>query len=165
MIRLQHKYLLYNIYSSFVTILCFQININNLHADQIDLTFGMYEINAQTSTDEVRISNFGKANLRLNISSSQHLSYTLGYSIYSLGIKNSDLGYGINMGFIYFPFNFSGIKQINRSNIYLKSYDPIRFSVGMTFNQRQFQSIHSNYAGVGCEINIEYQISALVSIY
>lgn len=84
----------------------------------------------------------------------------IGYTLLMTQIVGGDLAFGFDLGINYYPWTESTVTEGASSTSYF-SVNPLwRPFIGASFNQRQFQSTKSNYAGfslcLGAERALDY---------
>jgi len=128
-----------------------------------DFSAGYYNINAKTSSGEANIANPGvmKVSYHLNITPS--IDFRPGYSLYVMKTKDSsDIGYGLDLTLIWYFLSQQPYAYIQNDNLQWKFKESFRPYVGLGFNQRQYQSIQSSYAGIGLTAGAEFSVDSLL---
>jgi hypothetical protein len=127
-------------------------------ADKFDLSLGYYQISAKSSTDTAEFSKLGRYSLNYKKNLTDQVDFVAGYSFYFIGASSSDLGYGLNLGFHFFPLTESSISSQTLQTATIGSSPLVRPYIGIGFHQRQYQSIASGYAGASFALGSEWQI-------
>lgn len=142
--------------SLFIIILV--INTTSVYA-QIQSEIGAFYLDVNTSTNTDQIFNLGLINVNYKHNIADDISFYIGYSLYISDYANIELGYGPNLGILYFPLGQTNKININTNNILWKTNSIWVPFVGLYFGQRQYQSVQSQYAGIGIIAGIEYAYS------
>jgi hypothetical protein len=74
-------------------------------------------------------------------------------------VIGGDYSYGPKLGLNYFPVNFASNEKIELPNKVIQVRDFYKPYVGFAFNQRQFQSARTSYAGFGISLGCEKYIN------
>lgn len=133
-----------------------------LVASQVDLLGGAYQIDATTSEGSVSLKNVGLAKFNYYLRLRENISFRPGYSLYVLKGKDADLGYGFDFSFLYYPLTRISSFTIDNNSVKWVHREVFRPYVGLSFHQRQYQSIQSNYAGIGICAGLEYRPGAFL---
>ncbi len=145
-------------------------SMTNVYAGKYDVMFGAFSMNAKVSTRTTNISGLGTYEASYLNSLSDHFELNLGYSFTMTNIIGGDYSYGPKLGINYYPINYASNAEIKTANKVIQVNDHYKPYVGIAFNQRQFQSARTSYAGfgmaLGCEkyINSEYTIKSEVKM-
>ncbi|WP_132323321.1 hypothetical protein [Pseudobacteriovorax antillogorgiicola] len=126
---------------------------------EIGATLGYFNIKSTTSAGDTNLANLGHFRLVYEIPFMNRFSVKPSYSLYLLGIDSSDIGYGFDLEFNYYPFTFNRPMKLGQNSLNFMSAEKLRPFVGLSFHQRQYQSIQSNYAGIGITFGAQYQYS------
>ena len=126
---------------------------------EFSLGLGVFNIEASNSSGSSSISDWGEFKFTYAIPITEKIVFWPGYSIYVPGGNISDIGHGLDIEFAYFPMSLSARYNAKSSQGSWLSYDSIRPFVSISFNLRSYQSIQSEYAGVGFAGGAEYQTS------
>lgn len=136
---------------------CALLCIAQLSYAQIGTSLSFFSLEAENSRGSQNLSNLGHFQVSYEVPVFDKIRITPSYSLYILGSDFSDLGYGLNVGVSYFPFSLNR-SMIHRSkDLFIHSAEKIRPFVGLSFHQRQYQSIQSTYAGLGIKFGADYQ--------
>lgn len=134
------------------------------HAGKLDAGAGVFQITSKTQKAESRISNFGVYRIGYFHPILEHLDIGIAYTLVMSGGFGGDLGYGLDVGANWFPLTRSGQTAWKTPELAYAMVEPWRPYAGISFNQRQFQSIQAGYAGfglnIGCERSLVNSISA-----
>lgn len=137
------------------------LSVSPCFAHKLNVDFGYYSLKAESptvSSTSVTVNSLGTYSLSGNIPPTGPWELGLGYTVFFSKIFKGDMGFGPDFSLYYFPINSgSGIEYVDR-NISYYEMEQIRPFVGLSFNQRQFQSIQSSYSGFGVSAGVEYQL-------
>ena len=134
------------------------------YAGKYDIMVGGYSYVAKVGTKTTSISGPGTYEASYLLSFKDQFEMNLGYSFTMTGIIGGDFAYGPKIGINYFPLNFSSNDKIELPNKSIEIHDFYKPYVGLTFNQRQFQSAKTSYAGFGLSLGLEKYISPKYTI-
>ena len=76
----------------------------------------------------------------------------------------SDLGYGLDAGANYYPFSDSGDESFTDGVVTAARYENWKPFVGLSFNQRSFQSVRNSYAGFGFRAGVERHYNEKINL-
>lgn len=116
---------------------------------KIALTTGFFSYSGKSSNGAVTLSNIGAYHFNFLQQLYSKLAMGIGYTVIMSDGLGGDMSFGIDLGLNYFPF--TGITNAN----YRTDQKSIRIAplwkpyVGLSFHQRQYQSISTSYAGFG----------------
>lgn len=147
------KLLKYSIYTAF-----FSLSLPAFAA-KYDFTVGAYSYNAKVSGKTTTLSGFGTYEASYLVPVRDQFEINLGYSFTMTNVIGGDYSYGPKIGFNYFPLNFSSDSSINVDNKIITIHDSYKPYIGVSFNQRQFQSAKTSYAGIGLNLGMEKYIN------
>jgi hypothetical protein len=137
--------------------------VSNASAGKFDLAAGGFQITSKTARTETKISNVGAYRLGYFHPVLTHFEIGIAYNLVMSAGIGGDLGYGLDIGARYFPFSANNRVQWNSAD-YSYGFDDIwRPYIGLSFNQRQFQSIQAGYAGFGGDIGCERSLRGALS--
>ena len=88
------------------------------------------------------------------------LEFGVGYSVAMSSVIGGDLAFGFDLGLYYFPVTSAGAYRTVSDDTKVFFQELWRPFVFGSFNQRQFQSVQSNYAGYSLGAGVERAISA-----
>lgn len=124
---------------------------------QVGSSLSYFSITSKTSAGQRNLSNLGHFMVSYEIPVLDRVTIKPSYSLYIVGSDLSDLGYGLNLEFDYYPFSFNRRLIYKDQNLFVSSSEKLRPYVGLSFHQRQYQSIQSSYAGLGINVGADYQ--------
>lgn len=127
-----------------------------LAVGKLDMSFGAYSLSAKSSQGEGRVSGLGSYSATYHYAFFEKVDFSVGYSIFFSGIITGDMGFGPDLGFTYYPISFSGPTVLNTERTYVYIKELWRPLINLSFNQRQFQSSDSSYAGLSFGFGTEY---------
>lgn len=133
-------------------------------ASKFDLLVGMFSLNASGGAGDTSVSSFGSYRTTYGHSVFDKFDLTLGYTLNMTNTIGGDLAYGLDVGINYFPFTFSSAQEFERDGVAVKVDEMWRPFIGVSFNQRQFQSIRNSYAGFGLSLGTEYSFNEKYSL-
>ncbi len=134
-------------------------------ANGMNATAGYYSIRAKTSAGQQTLQNFGVYRFMYEVDVGENFAFRPAYSLYTITTSSGfELGYGTDIEFSYLPFTRNGSMSFQNSNVNWETYEIFRPYVSLSFHQRQYQSIQSNYAGLGLQVGCSYQFSRFVHI-
>lgn len=122
-----------------------------------EVLIGGFTFNAETTTSSGSVSGFGsyRAAFRQTIMQSR-FEIIAGYSLFTSEITGGDLGFGPEIGILYYPMTQPQAVHYDTPETIVFLTDKWRPAIGGGFYQRQFQSVNSSYAGFGVMISCEY---------
>jgi len=126
-------------------------------ADRYDAQLGFYRIRANTSEGEAKVSNLGLVKMSYHLALTNGVTLRPGYSIYLLKGKKTDIGYGLDIGALWYPFSEQPSFWVENGPVKWHYNEIYRPYLCFSFHQRQYQSIQSSYAGVGLTIGTEFK--------
>ena len=133
---------------------------SNAFAGKYDLLVGAFSYSAKVADKTTSVSGLGTYEAAYLIPFKENFELNLGYSFTMTGIIGGDYSYGPKLGVNYFPFNFSSSEKIELPNKTIEIHDFFKPYVGIAFNQRQFQSAKTSYAGFGPVLGFEKYLNA-----
>jgi hypothetical protein len=136
----------------------------NSYAGKYDLMFGGYSYTASVSGKSVALSGLGTYEAAYLVAFKEHFEMNLGYSFTMTGIIGGDYAFGPKIGVNYFPLNFASNDKIEIPGTTIEVHDSYKPYVGIAFNQRQFQSAKTSYAGFGFSLGCEKYINPKYTI-
>ncbi len=140
--------------------LCFFIFSSSAsYAAKFDFMAGMFSLDATAGAGKTSVSSVGSYRTAFSKSVLDKIDVLVGYTLNMTNTIGGDMAYGIDFGFNYFPFTFSESKEFEKNGISIKRDELYRPYIGLSFNQRQFQSIKNSYAGFGLDIGCEYSMN------
>ena len=117
---------------------------------------GAFTLQASTSRGSASIGSLGAYQIAYRFSVLTKVEVLLGYSMLASKIYTGDLGFGPDLGLLYYPLtSASPVRaQSDRVNFsFVEFYKPY---FGSAFHQRQYQSTQSSYAGFSLIGGTEY---------
>lgn len=133
-------------------------------AAKVDLMMGMFSIDASVGGQSTSVSSLGSYRATFSRSILDRFDASIGYTLNMTNTIGGDLGYGLDIGFSYFPFTFTESKVLDKEGLSIRRDDIWRPYVGASFNQRQFQSVKNSYAGFGASAGTEYSLTKSYSL-
>ena len=121
---------------------------SNAFAGKYDLLVGAFSYSAKVADKTTAVSGLGTYEAAYLIPFKENFELNLDYS------------YGPKLGVNYFPLNFSSSEKIELPNKTIEIHDFFKPYVGIAFNQRQFQSAKTSYAGFGPVLGFEKYLNA-----
>jgi hypothetical protein len=126
---------------------------------KLDASLGAYSLSAKSSQGEGKASGLGSYIVTYHYGLVDGLDFSVGYSLFFSNIITGDMGFGPDLGITYYPISSSGLTVIKTEGIYLLIKEQWRPLINFSFNQRQFQSSDSSYAGLSFGFGTEYSYS------
>ncbi len=123
---------------------------------KLDMCFGAYSLAAKSSQGEGKASGLGSYVVTYHYGFFDGLDFSVGYSLFFSNIITGDMGFGPDLGLTYYPITSSGPTVLKTDGIYLLIKEQWRPLINVSFNQRQFQSSDSSYAGLSFGFGTEY---------
>ncbi len=135
-------------------------------ARKIEAGLGGYSFSATNPRNDTSssLSGFGSYHLAYRQSLTDQFDLDLGYSLVATDGIGGDLSFGVDLGFDYYPFGSGSDVTIEGGGISATLHQQWRPFLGVSFNQRNFQSTSSQYAGVGAKIGTEYHLHDELSL-
>ncbi|MFZ9596551.1 MAG: hypothetical protein ACO3A2_10790 [Bdellovibrionia bacterium] len=124
-------------------------------AFKLDMTAGAFAVDAKTSKANGSLSNFGIYRFQFSYPFTSQIEGGVGYTVIMSNGIGGDLGYGLDLSASYYPLTHGSPSetQLDGSRVdFTETWKPF---IGVSFNQRQFQSIQTGYAGFGVSIGVE----------
>ena len=123
--------------------------------NKLDVTVGSFSITAKTASKSGKASGIGLYQIGYRYGFTSGLEMSVSYTLCFSGIISGDSVAGLSFGMNYYPFSTASvIEGINEQGSF--SYDQIwRPFVGLSLNQRNFQSTQATYNGLGANLGIE----------
>lgn len=131
---------------------------------KIDFVAGYFNLTAKNSRGTDSVSNVGAYQISYRRTFLQSLDLQIGYSLIASKVYTGDMGFGPDLGAVYFPFTSSGPTSLDteRVNLIIQEFFRPYFALG--FHQRQYQSTQASYAGFSTALGTEYSLSHQYSI-
>jgi hypothetical protein len=131
---------------------------------KLDLMAGYFSLQAKTAQKSGSISTLGAYQINYRYGLTNRLECAVGYSLILSETISGDMGFGPDIGLVYFPFNSAPPNEASTDNVNFRSFELYKPYVAMTFHQRQYQSVQSSYAGFGFGGGIEVYWKNNVSV-
>ncbi len=138
--------------------------ITTAKAAKFDAMVGMFQIDATAAGQTASIGGFGSYKLQFNKSVLDNFDTFIGYTVNMANMIGGDMGYGLDIGVNYFPFSFTEPSEFDKGPWSIRRDELWRPYVGMSFNQRNFQSVKNGYAGFGFNFGTEYAFNKQYSL-
>jgi hypothetical protein len=133
-------------------------------SNKFDFGVGYYSISAKTATQSGSLSGLGLYHLNYRRAITPKIEFAAGYTIYFTGIIGGDSGSGVDLGINYFPFADAQAVEMAKDGKSIYVDELYRPYVGVTFDQRSFQSVQSSYSGFGLLLGLERTLTDLLSL-
>lgn len=140
------------------------LNHSVFAAGKFDIMGGFYSLKAQANNKSGSLTGPGSYMATYSYHFISHLDFTVSYSLFFSGVVTGDMGFGPDLGFTYFPFSSSAPINFKGEFESVNYRDSLRPFVNVSFNQRQFQSVDSAYAGFSGSIGTEYYWNSLFDL-
>jgi hypothetical protein len=136
------------------------------HAGKVEFSAGAYSFTANNKTNRTTktLSGVGSYRLAYHMPVRDRFEFDLGYSLLATQTIGGDLAFGFDLGINYFPFSPLGEIRAESGTTHALFQPLWRPFVGISFNQRNFQSTSSQYAGGGAKVGTEYQWNSNFSV-
>lgn len=131
--------------------------------NKFDVNIGYYSVTAKTSTSSGSVSGPGLYQFNFRRALHPKLELALGYTIYFTDIISGDSGSGIDVGANYFPLSSVAEITAAKDGKSMRIEEILRPYVGISFNQRSYQSVQSSYSGFGLIGGAERSIGETLS--
>lgn len=128
-------------------------------AGKVDALFGVYSASGSGAGKNTNLSGVGATEFSYLIPFRENYELTLGYCYIVFGGITSDFGYGPKVGINYFPFNFSSNEKILIPDMTIEDKDFFKPYLGASFNQVQYVSNKTSFAGFGVSAGFEKYLS------
>lgn len=135
-------------------------------ADKIDVSIGGFSFEATNARNKSSktISGFGSYRLGYRRTFMDHYEFDISYSLVATEVIGGDLSFGLDAGVNYYPFSVPGDIEADSGKAFFVLQSLWRPFVGGFFSQRSFQSVSSQYAGMGLKFGTEYQYNEKLSV-
>lgn len=119
---------------------------------------GFYSFSASNKRNDTSntISGVGAYRLAYRHPLFDQWEFDAGYSLTASQTFSGDLAFGVDLGLNYYPWTLNGPQTLTGEGVLASFDDRWRPYVGFAFQQRNFQSTSSQYAGGGFKIGAEY---------
>jgi hypothetical protein len=121
-------------------------------ASKVLTGFGFYNLTATSASSGGSggaLSGLGTFDLVWQQELASQFELGLGYSLFFSKFPGGDLGFGPDLGLVWYPFNRGSATQFRNSEVSYRSQEVWRPFVGFYFHHIQFQSLQSSYSGFG----------------
>lgn len=131
-------------------------------ASGFEFGFGAYQFSAENKRNRSSdaLTGVGSYHLAYRHAISEHLELDFGYSILATKTFGGDLAFGADIGFNYFPLTRAFPYRAAIQGTSIELADRWAPYVGASFEQRNFQSTSSQYAGAGLKAGVNYLYSS-----
>lgn len=136
----------------------------NSYAGKFDFLTGMYSFSGKVGSRSSSISGFGVYEGSYLVPFNNQFEFVAGYSFTMTGVIGGDYSYGPKLGLNYFPVTYSGRTEIQLDRKSIVINELLKPYVGISFNQRQYQSIKTSYAGLGISAGCEKYINDRITL-
>lgn len=157
----QRSFSLLGISQYFIATVVISLLASTADAGKVVLSAGAFSFSAENQSNRVSaaISGLGSYQMAYRHAMSDRVELDFGFSLVATETFGGDLAFGIDIGANYYVMTNSqpiGVES-GLGNVVLS--DRWRPFVGASFNQRNFQSTSSQYAGFGIKGGSEYQLT------
>jgi hypothetical protein len=135
-----------------------------IEGSQVEAGIGYYSIKAKAPRGDIKIEDFGVFQFAYKTPLSESFMLGLGYSLYTMTQAGNDMGYGLDVGFDWYPLGTYRREVAGDPGLVWSSTRQWTYFVGARFSQRQYQSIQAGYAGGGGQAGVEYAFGKFVRI-
>ncbi len=138
---------------------------SNGHAQKLSIGFGFYDLKAKVGQEEASVSNLGAYKFQYHSIVQEKFELVLGYTLLIEDIVTGDKAFGPSIGGRYYLFgnNTVEVAQLSSFSVSsIKRYNPYLY---LGFNQRQYQSIKSTYAGFSFGGGVEAGFDSKKSLF
>lgn len=134
---------------------------SNAYAGKIALSAGVFSFSAENPINHASasISGLGSYQIAYRYPVGQRVELDFGFSLVATETFGGDLAFGIDIGANYYLLTNIGPIVVKDSFANVILSDRWRPFVGVSFNQRNFQSTSLQYAGFGLKGGTEYQLA------
>lgn len=128
-------------------------------ASKLVVSGGAYSFSAENASNRVSatLSGLGSYQIAYRHAINQNIEFDFGFSLLATDTFGGDLSFGFDVGANYFFMTSSGAITADSAQGNIVLNHRWRPFVGVSFNQRNFQSTSSQYAGFGIKGGTEYQ--------
>jgi hypothetical protein len=131
---------------------------------KLDVSVGFFSLQATTARGTSTVSSLGSYQLAYRTPVFVKVELLVGYSMIMSKIYTGDLGFGPDLGVVYFPFTAAYPLEAKSENVTFRTSELYKPYVGSAFHQRQYQSSQSTYAGFSGFVGSEYYLMDKVSL-
>lgn len=140
------------------------LNFTNAYAGKFDITTGYFSLTGKSSGRESTVSGAGIYEASYLSSFKEKFEFFVGYSLTMTNIIGGDMSFGPKIGINFYPINYASNEIIQLEGKTIEVYDYWKPYVGVSFNQRQFQSVRNSFAGLGFNLGTEKYINQQITI-
>ncbi len=135
-------------------------------ARKIELSGGAFNFAAKNSQNRSTksISGVGAYRIAYLHPFLNHFELDVGYSLLATQTFGGDLSFGFDLGANYFFISTPGDRKTASKSSSVLLQHQWRPYLGVSFNQRNFQSTSGQFAGVGVKLGTEYQFLENLSL-
>jgi hypothetical protein len=144
--------------------LIFLLSISNAYAGKYDITTGFFSLSGKNSGKSSTVSGLGIYEASYINTFKEKFEFFVGYSLTMTGIVGGDMSFGPKLGINFFPLNYSSNEIIQLEGKTIEVHDYWKPYIGVSFNQRQFQSVKNSFAGLGFNLGTEKYINQQFTI-
>jgi hypothetical protein len=129
------------------------------NAGKLALSGGAYSFSAENASNRVTatLSGLGSYQIAYRYAVQQNIELDFGFSLLATDTFGGDLSFGLDVGANYFFMTSAGAITSDSADGNIVLNHRWRPFAGVSFNQRNFQSTSSQYAGFGLKGGTEYQ--------
>ena len=127
-------------------------------------SYGYFALDANSGGRSSSISNPSAFHVAYLKPKWERWELKIGYSLLMADFSGSDLGYGIDAGMNYYPLSSAMEEKLTTGDVTVTRYEVWMPFVGMSFNQRSFQSVRNSYAGFGVSAGSERYYSEKINL-
>lgn len=133
--------------------------VETANAGKLVLSGGAYSFTAENASNKVSatLSGLGSYQIAYRHGINQNVELDFGFSLLATDTFGGDLSFGFDVGANYFFLTSSGAIDLDSAAGKVVLNHRWRPFVGVSFNQRNFQSTSSQYAGFGVKGGSEFQ--------
>lgn len=131
---------------------------------KLDFTMGGFSLQASTSRGSASVDSLGAYQIAYRFSVLTKLEVLLGYSMLASKIYTGDLGFGPDLGVLYYPLTSASPVRAESDRVNFSFVEYYKPYLGTAFHQRQYQSTQSTYAGFSLIGGTEYFLNEFYSL-
>jgi hypothetical protein len=136
----------------------------NAHASLVGISAGYYAVDATNSNGTTSLSNIGSYRVFMMHDFENHFALNVGYNMIFEQYITGDSAFGFDIGFNYFHFGMGNTIHSKIGNVVIKSIQEWSPYLGISFNQRQYQSVRTAYSGIGFSLGTLKNLSKSISL-
>jgi hypothetical protein len=137
----------------------------NVNAAKLALTAGYYSLSAKIGEETAELANIGGYRFIFSKDINSKLDLVTGYTVLFEDMVAGDMSYGLDLGVHYFPWGQTLPTHFVFENVSMNTKSHWQPFIGLTFSQRQYQSVKSSYAGFGLTLGLEKSFRKGMSWY